>query len=94
MARAAPSSSSSKLPNSSRRPPELDEEHFAEIDATMLYIEEARARTERAVAALRRGGGEQHLIDALEETQRQLSEVARDLRQGTLFAVPSGQTTL
>ncbi len=73
---------------------DLDEEHFAEVDATMLYIEEARARTERAVAALRRGGGEQHLIDALEETQRQLSEVARDLRQGTLFAVPSGQATL
>jgi hypothetical protein len=71
----------------------LDETHFAEIDATMLYIEDARARTERAVAALRRGGGDQHLIDALENTQNQLSDVARQLRQGTLFAVPSAQTS-
>lgn len=71
----------------------MDETHFAEIDATMLYIEDARARTERAVAALRRGGGEQHLIEALENTQQQLSDVARELRQGTLFAVPSAQTT-
>ena len=94
MAQPRPSTASSKLPSSPRRPLDLDEEHFAEIDATMLYIEEARARTERAIAALRRGGGEQHLIDALEETQQQLSDVARDLRQGTLFAVPSGQTTL
>jgi len=88
-----PSTASANL-GTRRRPVPVDEAHFAEIDATMLYIEEARARTERAVAALRRGGGEQHLIDALEETQRQLSDVARDLRQGTLFAVPSGQTTL
>lgn len=72
----------------------MNEEHFAEIDATMLYIEEARARTERAVLALKRTGGEQHLIDALEEAQEQLSSAARYLRQGTLFAVPAAQTSL
>lgn len=94
MARRLPSNLSSKLSSSPRRLQELDEAHFSEIDATMLYIEEARSRTERAVAALKRSGGEQHLIDALEETQEQLSEVARGLRQGTLFAVPSAQTTL
>lgn len=36
----------------------MDEEHFAEIDAAMLFIEEARARTERAVAALRAADAE------------------------------------
>lgn len=71
----------------------MDERHFAEIDAAMLYIEEARARAERAAKALRDEGAEPHLIDALEDAQEQLSEVARGLRQGTLFAVPSGQTS-
>jgi len=71
----------------------VDETHFAEIDATMLYIEEARARTERAIAALRRQGAEPHLIHALEEAQQQLSDTARELRQGTLFAVPAAQTS-
>ena len=59
----------------------------------MLYIEEARARTQRAVESLRAERAEPHLIRALEDTQRQLSDVARELRQGTLFAVPAGQTS-
>ena len=72
----------------------MDETHFAEIDAAMLYIEEARARAERAAATLRSQGAGPHLIEAVEDAQEQLSDVARALRQGTLFAVPSGQTTL
>lgn len=72
----------------------MDEAHFREIDAAMLYIEDARARTERAVAALRAGGADDHLIEALERTERELSDVARTLRQGTLFAVPSPQLEL
>ena len=72
----------------------MDETHFAEIDATMMYIEEARARAERAVKALRAQDAAPHLLRALEETQEQLSGVARALRQGTFFAVPMAQTTL
>ncbi len=71
----------------------MDETHFAEIDAAMLYIEEARARAERAAKTLRAEGADEHLIEALESAQEQLSDVARSLRQGTLFAVPSGQTS-
>ena len=71
----------------------MDEQHFAEIDAAMLYIEEARARAERAAASLRASGADEHLVEALEETQRKLSEVARELMQGTLFAVPAAQTS-
>lgn len=69
----------------------MDEEHFAEIDVAMLYVEEARSRAERAAAALRRSGADAHLVEALEQTQEELSEVARRLRQGTLFAVPKEQ---
>ncbi len=76
------------------RLPRVDEAHYAEIDAAMLYIEEARARTERAAAALRKNGADEHLIEALERTQAELSDVARKLRQGTLFAVPSAQLRL
>lgn len=72
----------------------MDERHFAEIDAAMLYIEEARARAERAAKTLRAEGADDHLIEALAEAQEQLSDIARTLRQGTLFAVPSGQISL
>jgi hypothetical protein len=72
----------------------LDERHFAEIDAAMLYIEEARARAERATATLNAENADAHLIEALDEAREQLSDVARALRQGTLFAVPSGQISL
>lgn len=71
----------------------MGETHFAEIDAAMLYIEEARARSERAAKTLRAQGADEHLVEALEGAQEQLSDIARALRQGTLFAVPSAQTS-
>jgi len=88
----SPSASSSL--ERERRLQELDEQHFAEIDVAMLYIEEARVRAERAATTLRASGADEHLIDALERTQTDLSDVARRLRQGTLFAVPKEQLTL
>ena len=57
----------------------------------MLYIEQARERTERATQALRAGGADSHLFEALARSEAELSEVARRLRQGTLFAVPKQQ---
>ena len=75
----------------------MDEKHFAEIDVAMLYIEEARERTERterAAVALRAGGADAHLIEALERSSAEISDVARRLRQGTLFAVPKEQLSL
>ena len=88
------SSASSSRVERERRLQELDEKHFAEIDVAMLYIEEARKRAERAAAELRADGAEQHLIDALERSQEELSGVARRLRQGTFFAVPKEQLKL
>ena len=89
----ASSASSSKV-TQERRLQELDEKQFAEIDVAMLYIEEARERTERATTALRDEGADAHLIEALERSTAELSEVARRLRQGTLFAVPREQLNL
>lgn len=72
----------------------MDEQHFHEIDVAMLYIEEARARAERAAEALRKAGADGHLIEAMTRAQEELSAVARRLRQGTLFAVPKEQLSL
>ena len=72
----------------------MDENHFAEVDVALLYVEEARARAERAAAALRAAGAEAHLVAALEQSQSELADVHRTLMQGTLFAVPSAQTAL
>jgi septation ring formation regulator EzrA len=72
----------------------MDEQHFAEIDVAMLYVEEARARAERAVETLRKSGADEHLIEALAKAEEELSDVARRLRQGTLFAVPKEQLSL
>jgi septation ring formation regulator EzrA len=88
------SSASSSRVERERRLQELDEKHFAEIDVAMLYIEEARERTERAMNALRTEGADAHLVEALERSATELSEVARRLRQGTLFAVPKEQLNL
>ena len=92
-ARKPPSATSSTL-SPKRRLQDLDEQHFAEIDVAMLYIEEARSRAERAVEVLRKSGADEHLVDALAKAEGELSEVARRLRQGTLFAVPKEQLSL
>ena len=94
MTSSSPSSATSSTLSAERRPQDLDEQHFAEIDVAMLYIEEARSRAERAVEALRKSGADEHLVEALARAEDELSEVARRLRQGTLFAVPKEQLSL
>ena len=46
------------------------------------------------MASLRAGNADPHLIEALERTQEELSDVGRRLRQGTLFSIPKEQLTL
>ena len=43
---------------------------------------------------MRKLGADEHLIQAMERAQEELSDVARRLRQGTFFAVPKEQLTL
>jgi hypothetical protein len=93
LAASKPSADSSSLLDERRRQ-ELDEQHFEQIDVAMLYIEEARSRAERAAGELRKLGADAHLVEAMEQSERELSDVARRLRQGTYFAVPKEQLTL
>lgn len=75
-------------------PQQLDEKHYGEVDAVLLYLENARRRAEKAAAELRAGGAEDFLVEALEQVQDDVSDAAKKLRQGTFFAVPKAQLTL
>lgn len=72
----------------------MNEAHFAEIEKTLLYVSEARERAGRAKRALERSDAEPHLIEALDEAERELEAVHRTLMQRTYFAVPKEQLTL
>lgn len=72
----------------------MNEAHFAEIEKALLYISEARERTDRAAQALSKGGAEPHLVDALERAEGELRDLHRRLMQGTYFAVPADQASL
>ena len=72
----------------------MNEAHFAEIEKTLLYISEARVRAERAARLIGRDGAEAHLVEALEETERDLQALHRKLMQATYFAVPTEQLTI
>lgn len=91
---AAKTSARSSSVFARRRDQELDEQAFEQIDVAMLYIEQARERTERAVGEMRKLGAEPHLVEAMERAQEELSDLARRLRQGTFFAVPKEQLQL
>lgn len=71
----------------------LDETSFRHIESTMVYIEEARARAERALKELRQTGAEAHLVEATEQALEELTDLVRRYRHGTYFAVPRNQTS-
>lgn len=71
-----------------------NERHYGEVDVVLLCIEDARRRAERAAGELRKAGAEDFLVEALEQARGELSETAKKLIQGTLFAVPEAQLTL
>jgi hypothetical protein len=72
----------------------VNEAHFAEIEKTLLYISEARVRAERAARLIAKDGADEHLVQALEETDRELLALHRKLMQSTYFAVPEEQMTI
>lgn len=72
----------------------MNEAHFLEIDAVMLFVEDARRRAQQAADKIRHDEADLHLVQALEDAERELSDLARRLRQGTFFAVPDPQLTL
>jgi hypothetical protein len=86
------------LGSTSALPPRVtvvgDEQQLREIEATLLYISEARERAQRARQELERGGGEQHLIEALRSSEAALAGEHRRLMQASYFAVSNDRTQL
>lgn len=72
----------------------MNEAHFAEIERALLYISEARERAQRSARELGRDDAEPHLVEALEDAERELESLGRKLMQRTYFAVPKEQLTL
>lgn len=64
---------------------------MSEIEKTLLYISEARARAERACKKLEEEGAELHLIKAMREAERVLGAEHQRLMQATYFAVPDDE---
>jgi ACT domain-containing protein len=87
-ARLADSSDSTRTVHS------VNEAHFAEIEKVLLYISEARRRAENVAKMIAKDGAEEHLVEALEEAERELEVLGRTLMQRTYFAVPKEQLTL
>jgi len=72
----------------------VNERHFAEVEKALLYVSEARERAERAAKLLSRQAAAPHLVEALEELERELNDLQRRVMQQTYFAVPKEQLTL
>jgi hypothetical protein len=70
---------------------QMTDSHSAEIEKTLLYISEARKRAAKTVKSLRAEGADDHLVEALENTERELEALGRKLMQQTYFAVPRDQ---
>jgi DNA-binding FrmR family transcriptional regulator len=69
----------------------VTEEHSREIELVLLDIAAARKRAERVARALRKEGADEHLVQALEEAQKEIDRVSLRLMQQTYFAVPKEQ---
>lgn len=65
-----------------------DEAHFLEVENVLLYISEARERTERALKQLRKEKAEPFLIAELEATEEAMRLEHKRLMQRTYFRVP------
>lgn len=72
---------------------ETDEESFRRIESTMLYVEEARARAERAAKEMEEIGAETHLVAATRQVCDDLTDLARRYRHQTYFSAPKAQTS-
>jgi hypothetical protein len=66
----------------------FNEAHQSEVEKVLLYISEARERTERARLALEKQGAQPHLIAALRDTEEELRKEHRRLLQRSLYTVP------
>ena len=67
---------------------------FQEVEATLLLLSEARERAERAAKMVATASGQEHVVEALEQVDRELLALHRQLMEGTLFYAPPADSQL
>ena len=72
----------------------MTEAHSSEVEKVLLFVSDARSRAQRAAATVRADGGDDHVVRALEDAERDLGELHRRLSQGTLYAIPDATLNL
>jgi hypothetical protein len=66
----------------------MTEAHSGEVEKVLLYIGDARDRARAAADRVARDGADEHVVQALRETERELGELHRRLTQQTFYAIP------
>ena len=64
----------------------MTERQLGEVERVLLYVGDARARADRAATDLAREDAPDHIIEALADTARRMSDAYRALAQGTYYA--------
>ena len=73
---------------------QVNEEHMAEVEQVLFLMSETRRRAERAARDLSRAGADPHLVEALEQAERELETTIDVFFKGTYFHVPKDQLSL
>ena len=73
---------------------QVNEEHMAEVEQVLFLMSETRRRAERAARDLSRAGADPHLVEALEQAERELETTIDSFFKGTYFHVPKDQLSL
>ncbi len=73
---------------------EVNEQHMAEVESALFVMSEARRRAERAARDLVKDGAEPHLVEAMEQAERELEATIDAFFKSTYFHVPKDQLAL
>lgn len=65
-----------------------------EVEQVMFVMSEARRCAERTARELRRDGAAPHLVEAVEQAERELDSTIDAFLKGSYFHVPKEQLTL
>ncbi|MGH2907262.1 MAG: hypothetical protein ACRDKI_10910 [Solirubrobacterales bacterium] len=72
----------------------MNEKHFAEIEKSLLNVSATREKLREAAKAILADGAEPHLVEALNEADREIEKVYKKLFQDTYFHVPEDEPRL
>ncbi len=65
----------------------MTERQSSEVEKVLLHLSDARTRARRAAELVEKDGAEPHIVEALQDAERQLADLHRTLAQNTYYAV-------